>query len=83
MHYTYTTIGICPKFIEFDINDGIVTNIQFTGGCHGNLKMLSKLLDGKDVAYINEMLRGNTCGNKPTSCADQLARAVVEAYEKS
>ena len=83
MHYTYTTKGICPKFIEFDINEDIVTNIQFTGGCHGNLKMIAKLLEGKTVSYIYEMLRGNTCGNKPTSCADQLARAVMEAYQST
>lgn len=83
MHYTYTTQGICPKLIEFDINGDVVTNIKFTGGCNGNLKMIAKLLEGRTVAYISETLRGNTCGSKFTSCADQLAKAVVEAYEKA
>lgn len=81
MHYTYTTQGVCPKLIEFDIDGDIVTNIKFTGGCNGNLKMIAKLLDGKSVQYIRETLRGNTCGSKFTSCADQLAKAVVDASE--
>ena len=83
MHYTYTTQGICPKLIEFDINDNIVTNIKFTGGCNGNLKMIAKLLEGQTVQYITETLRGNTCGSKFTSCADQLAKAVQNAYDES
>lgn len=83
MHYTYATHGVCPKLIEFDINGDIVTNIKFTGGCNGNLKMIAKLMDGKTVSYINETLRGNTCGSKFSSCADQLAKAVVKAYENA
>lgn len=83
MHYTYTTQGVCPKLIEFDLNGDIVTNIKFTGGCNGNLKMIAKLLDGTSVQYITETLRGNTCGSKFTSCADQLAKAVQKAYDES
>ena len=83
MHYTYTTQSICPKLIEFDINDNVVTNIKFTGGCNGNLKMIAKLLEGQTVQYITETLRGNTCGSKFTSCADQLAKAVQKAYDES
>ena len=83
MHYTYTTQGVCPKLIEFDINGDIITNIKFTGGCNGNLKMIAKLLEGKTVKYITTTLRGNTCGSKFTSCADQLSKAVQKAYDES
>lgn len=79
MHYTYNTQGVCPKLIEFDLQDDIVTNIKFTGGCNGNLKMIAKLLDGKSADYIIAALRGNTCGSKFTSCADQLATAIQKA----
>lgn len=74
---------VCAPEINFDINDNIVTNIEFIGGCNGNLKAISKLVDGWTVEKIEEYLLGNTCGNKPTSCADQLARAVRQAYEES
>ena len=83
MHYRYKTSGTCSVFIDFDLNDNIVTNIQFTGGCNGNLKAISKLVDGWTVEKIEEYLKGNTCGMRQTSCADQLARGVREAYEAS
>ncbi len=82
MHYTYTTQFTCSTKIAFDINDDVITNVQFTGGCNGNLKAISRLVDGMTVAQIEEKCKGNTCGMKPTSCADQLAKAVREAYEK-
>ncbi len=66
--------------ICFDLEGNIVKNIEFTGGCNGNLKAISKLVDGWTVEQIEEKLRGNTCGRRPTSCADQLALAVREAY---
>ncbi len=68
--------------IKFDINGNVITNIEFVGGCPGNLKAIAKLLDGQTVEYINEKLRGNLCGNKATSCADQLAIAVTKAFEE-
>ncbi len=82
MHYAYPTKNICPSRISFDLDGEKVTNISFKGGCDGNLKALSKLLDGQSVDYIEEMLLGNTCGRNTTSCADQLARAVRDAREK-
>lgn len=82
MNYVYKTKGTCSVQISFDINEDIITNIKFLGGCPGNLKAISKLLDGKNVDYIEEMLLGNQCGQRGTSCADQLAKAVREAYEK-
>ena len=69
--------------ISFDLNDNVVSNIEFLGGCNGNLKAISKLVDGWTVEKIEEYLKGNLCGSRPTSCADQLARAVRRAYEKS
>ena len=76
MHYTYHPKGVCPLEINFNINKGVVTDIRFTGGCNGNLKAISKLGTAEE---IDEKLRDNTCGRRPTSCADQLARAVREA----
>ena len=80
MKYTYKTRGVCAMKIEFDLDGDVVRNIRFLGGCDGNLKTISKLVDGMTVDQIESKLRGNTCGRKPTSCADQLARAVREAY---
>ena len=82
MQYSYPTKYICPSQINFDLDGQTVTNISFKGGCAGNLAALSKLLEGQSVDYIVEKLLGNHCGMKPTSCADQLAKAVKDAYEK-
>jgi uncharacterized protein (TIGR03905 family) len=81
-HYTYRTKGTCSSRIDFDLEDGIVKNVVFTGGCNGNLKAIGKLVEGKDAAEIRDLLIGNTCGFKDTSCADQLARALTGALEK-
>ncbi len=81
MQYTYETENVCSVAINFDLNGDVVTGISFLGGCDGNLKAISKLVDGWTVDRIAEMLRGNTCGDGPTSCADQLAIAVRQAYE--
>lgn len=83
MDYTYQTRFVCAREISFHLEDDVVTNIRFAGGCNGNLKAISKLLEGKTVGEIEEKLRGNTCGAKPTSCADQLAIAVRKAYDES
>ena len=82
MQHVYKTQFVCSPEIIFDLNDDVVTNIRFTGGCNGNLKAISKLLDGWTVDKIESMLAGNTCGRRPTSCADQLAKAVRAAYNK-
>lgn len=79
MKYTYKTSGTCSSVITFDLNDGIIENLTFTGGCNGNLKAISKLCNGKNAKEIADTLRGNTCGPRSTSCADQLARAIDEA----
>lgn len=80
MEYLYTTEYTCAKQIKFELNDGIVTNVEFLGGgCDGNLKAVPRLVEGKSVEQIEEAVGGITCGRRPTSCADQLARAVREA----
>ena len=83
MRYDYATEMVCSQVISFDINDDIITNISFMGGCNGNLKAISKLVDGWTVDKIEQYLRGNICGRRPTSCADQLAIAVRKAYEET
>lgn len=83
MHYEYYTKGTCSRKIEFDINDDIITNIKFEGGCDGNLKAISKLVDGWSYDAIVSKLSGNLCGFRNTSCADQLSKAVLEAHEKT
>ena len=82
MEYTYKTKGVCSMQIHFTLDGDVVRDIEFLGGCNGNLKAISKLVDGMTVAQIEEKLAGNTCGSRPTSCADQLSRAVREAYDK-
>lgn len=83
MEYKFMTKGVCAQAITFDIDGDVITNINFYGGCNGNLKAISKLVDGMTVSQIEEKLLGNTCGFKNTSCADQLAKAVREAYNKN
>ena len=77
MEYIYKTKGTCSRSIKFNIDGDIISNVEFIGGCNGNLKAISKLIDGQSVNYIENKLSGNTCGDKSTSCADQLARAVT------
>ena len=83
MHYTYKTKGVCSTEINFDMNDGIVTNVSYQGGCNGNLKAVGKLVDGMRAEDIIAKLKGNTCGFRQTSCADQLAQALEEAMKKN
>lgn len=82
MKYTYKPQGVCSMEISFDINNNVITNVKFIGGCNGNLKAISKLVEGCSVDYIEQKLKGNTCGGRNTSCADQLAKAVREAAQK-
>lgn len=82
MRHRYKTQFTCAMEIDFDLNGDKVSNIEFIGGCNGNLKAISKLVDGFTVEQIEQKLLGNTCGMKPTSCADQLAKAVRQAYDE-
>lgn len=83
MEFNYKTQMVCAQQIRFKLENDIVTDIRFLGGCDGNLKAIAKLVDGWTVGQIEEKLLGNTCGRKPTSCADQLAKAVRQAYEQA
>ena len=75
-HVTFTPRGVCSIQIDFDVEDGKIHNLAFIGGCNGNLKAIGRLVEGKDAKEVADILRGNTCGMKGTSCADQLARAI-------
>ena len=82
MKYTYRTKGTCSQQIDLEINDDIITNVKFYGGCDGNLKAIPILVEGLTVDQIAEKCAGIQCGFKNTSCAHQLAKAVLEAREK-
>lgn len=79
MKYTYRTKGTCSRSITFDIDDGVVRNVQFEGGCNGNLKGIGAIVDGMKVEDVIDKLSGIRCGFKSTSCPDQLAQALMEA----
>lgn len=79
MDYEYLTKGTCSRKINFTIDEeGKIHNVSFLGGCNGNLKAIGKLVEGMDATKVVEILEGNTCGVRPTSCADQLAKAIKE-----
>lgn len=71
--------GVCSREISFDIDDGKLYNVHFTGGCPGNTAAVGKLLEGTSAARAVEILKGNQCGSRGTSCADQLALGVEKA----
>ena len=78
MHYSYKTKGTCSVQIDFDIIDGKVSNVKFLGGCNGNLKGISALVEGMTPDEVISKLEGIKCGFKSTSCPDQLAKALKE-----
>lgn len=77
--------GVCSRAIHVDLDDAgaIVEGVSFVGGCDGNLKAIGKLVKGMPVERVIELLQGNTCGPRPTSCADQLTIALREAADKA
>ena len=78
MEITYITTGTCAQVIRFERDaENRIHNISFEGGCNGNLKAVAKLCEGMKAEEINARLLGNLCGARGTSCADQLAKAVV------
>lgn len=78
MNYTYKTSGVCSRSINFDIEDGVLKNVSYDGGCNGNLKGIGKLVEGMKVDEVINRLEGIKCGFKTTSCPDQLAKALKE-----
>ncbi len=81
MSYRYKTRGTCSTMIDVELDGNIIKNVKFTGGCHGNLQAIPKLVEGLTVEQVEEKLTGISCGGRPTSCGDQLAKAVRAAYE--
>lgn len=79
MTYNFKPKGVCSFAIRFDLNDGFISNVSFSGGCDGNLKAVSKLVDGMEATRVIEILKGNQCRTRGTSCADQLAKGIEAA----
>lgn len=83
-HINFTTSNVCARQIDFDIDEnGYIHNVVFLGGCNGNLKAIAKLVEGKKAEEVANILKGNTCGPRPTSCADQLSKALMEAIQNN
>ena len=82
MQFEYKTKGTCSQRILFEIENNTLMNVQFIGGCNGNLKGIGSLVEGMDVDEVISRLEGTTCGMKVTSCPDQLATALKQAKEK-
>ena len=83
MQYSYKTNGTCASTITFDIEGDVIKNVKFTGGCNGNLKAISALVEGMKVQEIESKRKGITRGRKNTSCSDQLTKAVRKAYDEN
>ena len=79
MQYEYKTNGVCSRTIFFEVEDNKVKNVQFVGGCNGNLKGIAALVEGMDIDDVIARVEGTTCGMKSTSCPDQLAQALKTA----
>lgn len=82
MEFEYKTKGTCSSTILFDVENNKLTNVRFIGGCNGNLQGISKLVDGMDIDDVIAKVKGIQCGPRPTSCPDQLAKALLAAKEK-
>lgn len=80
-HYDFRPRGVCSRAIHIDLADDgkTIENVSFEGGCNGNLKAIGRLVQSKSADEIAEVLAGNTCGPRPTSCADQLSKALKQA----
>ena len=82
MRFEYKTKGTCSSKILFDVDDGVLHNLEYIGGCNGNLQGLSRLVEGMQIDDVIARVQGIHCGMKPTSCPDQLAQALLQAKEK-
>ena len=76
MHYTYRPRGVCSQKMDFELEDGKIRSVQVTGGCDGNLKAIASLVAGMDIDEAIKRMEGIRCGFKPTSCPDQMAKAL-------
>ena len=75
---SFQTTGTCSRLINIEISEGKIVNIEFIGGCNGNLKGISSLVRGMDIDDVISKLSGIACSDKPTSCPDQLAKCLVQ-----
>ena len=82
MKFSYKTKGVCSNTIQFEIENNILTNVSYQGGCHGNLQGISALVEGMSVDEVIQRVKGIRCGFKDTSCPDQLAKALEAAKAK-
>lgn len=82
MQFEYKTKGTCSQYILFDVEDGQVKNVQYIGGCNGNLKGIGALVEGMNIDDVIARVDGIRCGGKETSCPDQLATALKQAKAK-
>lgn len=78
-NFSYEPQGVCTRNISFSLENGKIFNVQFVGGCAGNLSAIAKLVEGKNAKEIASILKNNDCRGKGTSCADQLAKAIEQA----
>lgn len=83
MEFTYKTKGVCSQMIRFNVEDNKLSNVQFFGGCNGNLKGIAALVEGMDIDEVIARVEGVRCGMKSTSCPDQLAQALKQAKEEA
>lgn len=79
--HSFTPRGVCSRRIDIDLDGDVIREVAFTGGCDGNLKAIAKLVRGRTVEEVAELLEGNTCGRRSTSCADQLCQGLREAQQ--
>ena len=78
MTYHYRPQGVCSRAIDIEVEDGVVKSVRFTGGCNGNTQGVSRLVANRPVDEVIGLLSGISCNGRPTSCPDQLARALQE-----
>jgi uncharacterized protein (TIGR03905 family) len=83
MNCSFQPTGICPTNISFDLIDGRIYHVEFTKGCNGNLKAISKLIEGRTAEEVIALFKGHTCKERPTSCVDQLSKALEKALAQN
>ena len=82
MQYSYTPHGVCSRAILIDAEDGVVNKVQFIGGCSGNTQGIASLVEGMPIDEVVKRLENIKCGSRPTSCPDQLAKAIRQALNE-
>ena len=81
--YTFVPRGVCPRSIDIELEGDVVKSVAFSGGCNGNLKAISKVVQGMTIDEVASLWAGNTCGRKSTSCVDQMVCGLREAQSRA